>query len=87
LLKCCRVPEKAIYSNLFHPLLPFLLGAFGLKLPLAFFLLKFSVPFNTTLILMDGPLAISDFSHQNNLDRNFCHLRFKLDAIAILPSP
>jgi len=24
---------------------------------------------------------------KNNLDRNFCHLRFQLDAIAILPSP
>jgi hypothetical protein len=52
LLKCCRVPEKAICSSLFDPLLPFLLSVFGLKLPLAFFLLKFSLPFNA--IDIDG---------------------------------
>jgi hypothetical protein len=58
LAEICCVPEKAIYSSLFDPLLPFLLGAFGLKLPRAFFLLKFCPPFNTPLILMDSPFAI-----------------------------
>ncbi|MBB5341469.1 hypothetical protein [Tunturiibacter gelidoferens] len=36
----------------FDPLLPFLLDTFGLELPLVFFLLKLSLPFNTPFILV-----------------------------------
>jgi hypothetical protein len=53
----CRAFELTVDSSLLDPLMPLCLGALGCQLSLTLFLLKFSLPFNTPFILMDGTLS------------------------------